>query len=363
MLYCDNDLPGIRNETLTLSNDPARPVPAAPAASSPLRKDGDVTIANAGVVDLYAQMLRIRLIEDAIAARYAEGQMRCPVHLSIGQEAAAVGVSAALRIEDRCFSTHRCHAHYLAKGGDLDRMLAEIHGKETGCLGGRGGSMHLMDADVGMELSVPIVGSSIPLAVGYALADRMDGKDRVSVAYFGDAAVEEGVFHESANFAALRKLAVLFVCENNLFSVYTHLNERQPDRPLEALAQAHGFPGIRCDGNDVEAVLAAAQSAVARARAGEGPTLLVLDTYRWREHCGPNFDDHLGYREPAEWQAWQGRDPVASAHARLRNAGLLDDAAEAALRARIDEEIRLSFDRALAAPLPDPATAGDFVYA
>lgn len=308
-------------------------------------------------------MLRIRLVEERIADRYADGEMRCPVHLSIGQEAAAVGVAAVLRRDDRAFSTHRCHAHYLAKGGDLDAMIAEIHGKATGCLGGRGGSMHLMDVDAGMFLSIPIVGSSIPLAAGSALADRMDGLDRLSVAFFGDAAVEEGVFHESANFAALHRLPVLFVCENNLFSVYTHYSQRQPERPLTRLADAHGFASVQCDGNDVLAVQAAAAAAAARGRAGDGPTLLVLDTYRWREHCGPNFDDHLGYRSPAEWEAWRARDPLTRSASLLQQQGLLDDAAERNMRSQIESEIDAAFARAIAAPLPAPDTVADHLYA
>lgn len=314
-------------------------------------------------LEMYKSVLRIRLVEEAIAERYAENQMRCPVHLSIGQEAAAVGVATALRRDDRCFSTHRCHAHYLAKGGDLPRALAEMHGKETGCLGGRGGSMHLMDVDAGLFLSVPIVGSSIPLATGAALADQMDGVARVNVAFFGDAAVEEGVFHESANFAGLRKMPVIFVCENNSFSVYTPLAERQPQRPLERLAEAHGIHGVRCDGNDVLAVYKAAQEAVARARNGEGATLLVLDTYRWREHCGPNFDDHLGYRSPEEWAAWRARDPVAGQRARLIGSGAMTDADDLALRAEIQSEIDEAFEQAVSAPLPSADTVSEHIYA
>ena len=164
---------------------------------------------------LFREMLRIRMVEEAIADRYAAWEMRCPVHLSIGQEAIAVGVSAALRPDDMVISNHRSHAHYLAKGGDLRRMLAELHGRETGCARGRGGSMHLIDRSVGMIGALPIVAGSIPIGVGVALASRRAGHDRAVVIYVGDAAIEEGVFHESANFASLEKLPVLFVCENN----------------------------------------------------------------------------------------------------------------------------------------------------
>jgi pyruvate dehydrogenase E1 component alpha subunit len=312
---------------------------------------------------LYRAMLRIRLVEEAIAKRYAEQDMRCPVHLSIGQEAAAAGVCHALRNGDRVFSTHRCHAHYLAMNGDCSAMIAEMYGKVTGCIGGRGGSMHLQDPDHGLIASVPIVGGSIPLATGTALSDSLDGNGRVSVAFFGDATLEEGIFHESANFAALRSLPVLFVCENNLYSVYTPLEQRQPDRPLTDIARGHGLTAEAADGNDAEAVLAAATRAIDRARAGSGPTLLVLDTYRWREHCGPNFDNHLGYRTEAEYLAWRARCPLERLRTQLMERGLLSSVADAAMTESLSAEIDAAFDAARAAPLPDAATAALHVYA
>src|SRR5580704_14655173 len=177
---------------------------------------------------LFTAMLRIRLIEEEIAARYAQEKMRCPIHLSIGQEAVAVGVSSVLRRTDQIVTTHRCHAHYLAKGGDLKAMLCELMGREPGCCSGRGGSMHLFDRDAGVLLSLPIVAASIPIGVGAAFAMKRKKQDNVAVIYLGDASVEEGVFHESANFAALRRLPAIFICENNLYSVYTALHDRQP---------------------------------------------------------------------------------------------------------------------------------------
>ena len=308
-------------------------------------------------------MLRIRLVEEGIADRYAEQEMRCPVHLSIGQEASAVGVCSALKHTDRVFSTHRCHAHYLGMDGNLRAMLAEIYGKAAGCIAGRGGSMHLTDPDKGLIASVPIVASSIPLAVGAALSDQIDGSESVSVAFFGDASVEEGVFHESANFASLRKLPVLFVCENNLYSVYTPLDQRQPKRPLTELARAHDMPVATADGNDVAAVFMATQEAVTRARQGGGPTFLLFDTYRWREHCGPAFDNHLGYRTEAEYQAWRGRCPVELQRKDLQGKGLLTPEAEEAWVAELKEEIDAAFDFAKAAPLPSPSQVAAHVYA
>ena len=312
---------------------------------------------------MHRDMLRIRMVEEAIVERYAEQEMRCPVHLSIGQEAAAVGVCHALLHSDRVFSTHRCHAHYLAMDGDLKAMLAEIYGKATGCIGGRGGSMHLTDPAKGMIASVPIVASSIPLAVGSALADQIDGNGNVSVAFFGDASVEEGVFHESANFASLRKLPVLFVCENNLYSVYTALKDRQPPRGLTELARAHAMHSATVNGNDVVAVAEAAQLAVKRARKGEGPSFLLLDTYRWREHCGPAFDNNLGYRTQAEYEEWRLRCPVETSRTRLQAQGLLPTADEASLAAEIKLEIDAAFAFAKSAPLPERSQAADHVYA
>ena len=314
-------------------------------------------------IELYACMQRIRLVEEAISTRYVEQEMRCPVHLSIGQEAAAAGVCLALETRDKVFSTHRSHAHYLSKGGDLRKMLAEIYGKATGCIGGRGGSMHIMDLDVNMVASIPIVGSCIPLAVGSALADSLDGRDNVSIAYLGDASVEEGVFHESANFAKLRDLPVLFVCENNLYSVYTQLHERQPDRPITSLAEAHGIPTYHCDGNDVEEVYCSTLNALKNARSNKGPSFLLLDTYRWLEHCGPNFDNDIGYRTEAEFRIWKNRDPVILYKKNLLKKGILTEEGNVELKCEIQKEITAAFDFAKNSPYPDHSTAINHVYA
>lgn len=312
---------------------------------------------------MHHDMFRIRMVEESIAEHYTEQEMRCPVHLSIGQEATAVGACHALLHTDRVFSTHRCHAHYLAMAGNLKAMLAEIYGKAAGCIGGRGGSMHLSDPAKGLIASVPIVASSIPLAVGTALADQIDGNENVSVAFIGDASVEEGVFHESANFAALRKLPVLFICENNLYSVYTPLKDRQPPRQITELARAHGMSYASADGNDVIEVFKATQGAVERARRKAGPTFLLFDTYRWREHCGPGFDNHLGYRTEAEFATWRSRCPIESNRARLQRQGLLSPADEEAMVTACKLEIDAAFEYAKAAPLPEPSRAADHVYA
>jgi TPP-dependent pyruvate/acetoin dehydrogenase alpha subunit len=322
-----------------------------------------VVEARSSRLSLLRDVLRIRLVEEAIAARYDEQQMRCPVHLSIGQEGVAVGVSHALELRDRVLSTHRAHAHYLAKGGDLRAMIAEIYGRATGCCGGRGGSMHLIDLAVNFLGSTPIVGSSLPVAVGTAFGAWMRDEPIVTVAYLGDGMTEEGVFSESLTFAALKSLPIVFVCENNLYSVYSPLSVRQsPQRDRVAIAAAHGMPASLGDGNDVEAVMRATTTAVARARAGGGPTYLEFETYRWREHCGPNYDNDIGYRTPEEFAAWQARDPLARLRDGVRAEGTTG-ADLAALEADVASEIDAAFAAAMAAPYPDPATALLGLYA
>ncbi len=306
---------------------------------------------------LLAQMIRIRMVEETIAERYGEWEMRCPTHLSIGQEAPAVGVCAALEPRDYVLSSHRAHAHYLAKGGDLAAMIAEIYGRRTGCCGGRGGSMHLIDLDANFLGSAPIVGGSIPVGVGAAFSSWMKGEDRATVVFLGEGATEEGVFAESMNFAAVKSLPVIFACENNFFSVYTSLADRQsPKRDRLLFARSQGLATGTADGNDVEAVRAATAEAVTRARTGGGPTYLEFDTYRWREHCGPNYDNELGYRTVAEFEAWQKRDPIVLLEAKLVSAGELAPSDSDEIRAGIRREIDDAFAHARSAPFPEPDT-------
>ena len=309
-------------------------------------------------------MVRIRMIEEAIAVHYAEQQMRCPVHLSIGQEAAAAGVCSALHANDQVMSGHRSHAHYIAKGGNLNAMIAELHGKETGCCRGRGGSMHLVDLAAGFVGAVPIVGSTIPIATGLAFADRRLNRDRVTVAFLGEAATEEGVFHESVNFATLHKLPIVFVCENNLYSVYSPLNVRQPTgRQVYEVAAGHGIRAHQGDGNNPLAVRALMQEAVAHARRGDGPVFIELMTYRWREHCGPGFDNHIGYRTEAEFLAWKERDPIACFEQQLRTEGQFDEPFAEQTKRTILAEIADAFAAAKAAPLPSATGLFDHLYA
>ena len=297
-------------------------------------------------------MLRIRMIEEAIADLYPDQEMRCPVHLSIGQEAVAVGVCDGLGIDDLVLSGHRSHAHYLAQGGSLPRMLAELYGKSTGCTGGLGGSMHLTDLGAGFLAATPIVGSSVPVAVGAAFAAKVKGNGRLVAVFFGDAAMETGIVHESINFAVVHALPVLFCCENNLYSVYSPMEVRQPShRSIASLAGGHGIRTLVGDGNDVEEVANLADDAYRSIRSGAGPVFLELSTYRWREHCGPNYDNEIGYRSVEEFEAWLSGDPIEV----LAGRGAWDE--RAADVEDIAAEIRSAVEFARKSSFPDPATA------
>ena len=299
---------------------------------------------------LYYQMLRIRMVEEAIVEQYPHQKMRCPVHLSIGQEAVAAGVSYYLKKDDLVVSGHRAHAHYLAKGGSLKKMMAEIYGKATGCCLGRGGSMHLTDKDAGFLCSTPIVGGSIPIGVGAAWAMQLKGKPQLTVIYLGEGATEEGVFAESLNFASLKQLAVLFVCENNLYSVYSPLEVRQSAaRDRVAIARAHGMLVREGDGNDVLDVAACAEWATRAIQEGKGPVFLEFSTYRHREHCGPNFDNHIGYRTEEEFQLYLKQCPLEKYRAQI----ILYEEMAKEIKAEIEE----AFCFAEESPFPvfDPA--------
>jgi len=299
------------------------------------------------------EMIRIRTIEQTIADLYPEGEMRTPTHFSIGQEAVAVGVCAALRRDDVVYSGHRCHAHYLAKGGDLAGMVAELYGRETGCAHGRGGSVHLNDPDAGFIAASAILGQTMAAAVGSALAFRMDGLDRVAVTFFGDGTVEEGIFHESLNFAVVKRLPVLFACENNGYSTHTRLGVRQPANvSIHARAASYGMPSACVDGNDVFAVSSAAREAVERARRGEGPSFLECITYRWREHVGPLWDYDKGYRTKAEVDEWIARCPIKRATERLVAEGTCSADDVARMERDCQEEVDRAVAAAKAAPFP-----------
>jgi pyruvate dehydrogenase E1 component alpha subunit len=293
---------------------------------------------------LLHDMLRIRAVEETIAARYAEQKMRCPTHLSVGQEAVAAAAGAVLRPGDLAVSGHRAHAHYLAKGGDLQAMIAEIYGKATGCSRGKGGSMHLTDESVGFMGSTAIVGGTVPVGVGLAYPMKLNRSDKISCVFLGDAVVETGIFFESVNFAVLKKLPVLFVCENNFYSVYSPMRVRQPEgRAIHRMVAGLGLPAEHGDGNDVRAVYESLRSGVEAIRAGGGPRFYEFDTYRWREHCGPLYDDELGYRPKGELARWQEKDPIVRFSRLLSDEAVVTEGEVAAMRQAIEAEIAQAF--------------------
>jgi pyruvate dehydrogenase E1 component alpha subunit len=316
------------------------------------------------LVDLYRAMLRIRRIEEEIERRYHQDQMKTPIHLVIGQEAAAVGCAAALRDSDLVYSSHRTHGAYLAKGGDLKAMLCEMHCRINGCAGSRGGSMHLIDKRVGMAGTSAIVGGAVPIGVGAALAAQMKGEDRVVVVFLGDATTEEGVTSESLNFAALRQAPVIFFCENNFYSVQSPLATRQPERrDIRRWAEGHELPAVSVDGMNVLTVHDAIGAAVARARRGGGPTFIEAPVYRFRAHGGAGDDSKTGYRPEAERQAWEEVDPIALFGEYLRRIDLLDAPRIEAMERAIAAEIAEAFEFALASPDPAEEDLYRYVYA
>jgi pyruvate dehydrogenase E1 component alpha subunit len=308
-------------------------------------------------------MLRIRIAEEVVGELAENGEARCPCHLGIGQEAVAVGISTHLEPTDRVFGAHRSHAHFLALGGSLLELFAEVLGKEAGASRGMGGSMHLYGRQVGFHGSVPIVGATIPIATGAGLACKMDNSRAVAVSYFGDGAAEEGMLHESLNMAAVMKLPVLYVCENNLFSSHLDIDLRQPQNRISRFADAHDIPARLIDGNDVVAVARAAEELVNRARSGQGPGFLEAVTYRWRGHVGPKEDIDVGiHRRLADLIAWKHRDPIRRLADALVACGALAAAGVAQITGELRQECADALDRARRAPYPPLSNLLEFVY-
>ncbi len=310
-------------------------------------------------VALLREMVRIRLMEERCADLYQAEKIRGFLHLYIGEEAVAVGVMQALGPDDAVVATYREHGHALVRGVSARRIMAEMFGKSAGCSGGRGGSMHLFDAATRFYGGNAIVGGGLPLAVGLALADRMQGRDRVTACFFGDGAVAEGEFHEALNLAALWRLPVLFCCENNLYAMGTALDRAQAEPDLALKAASYRIPARTVDGMDVEAVEHAARAAVEAVRAGNGPHMIEFRTYRFRAHS--MFDPEL-YRTRDEVDQWKARCPIATFEARLRERGALDDDRRAAIAAAASAEVDDAVAFADAAPLEDVATLGRYVY-
>ncbi len=304
-------------------------------------------------------MFVIRTVEETIARMVSSGEVVSPCHLCIGQEAVAAGVCAALSDGDSVWGGHRSHGHYLAKGGSIEALFAEVLGRTTGCSGGRGGSMHLLDLDHGVLGTVPIVAATVPLAAGAALAYKMRGEARVAVSFFGDGAVEEGHVHETLNLAALYRLPIVFVCENNLYSSHLHWTERRRADNLSQAGAFHSVPGVSVDGNDVEAVYNAAAEAVERARSGDGPALIECRTFRWRGHVGSSFDLDVGLNRQGELADWLLKDPISRYEERL---GELGCSSLAATKEIIRREVCDALDAARLGPEPRPERVFESVW-
>jgi len=314
---------------------------------------------------LYETMVRIRLSEESLVEPILTGEVRTPCHLYSGEEAVAAGVCAALKTSDLAFGTHRSHGHYLAKGGSLPEMMAEIFGRATGCCRGRGGSMHLAAPSQGFLGAAPIVAGTVPLAVGAALACSLRRNSGVVVSFFGDGATGEGVLYESLNFAALRRLPVIFACENNYYSTHLPLRECRPHDNIFRSGVPFGVPGRRVDGNDVLAVYEAAQKAVRACRTGAGPVFLEFMTYRLRGHVGPN-DNIQGLRTDirpeAEVDQWRKKDPIPRLEREMKRRGLPAPPRRRRLWERIGREVEEALAFARRSPYPDPAELEYYVH-
>ncbi|MFV0428983.1 MAG: thiamine pyrophosphate-dependent dehydrogenase E1 component subunit alpha [Arachnia sp.] len=305
-------------------------------------------------------MWHIRRFEEAVDDLFARGLMHGTMHLSIGQEASATGSCLALRPDDAITSTHRGHGHTIGKGADLTRMMAELLAKETGYCRGRGGSMHIADVATGNLGANGIVAGGIPIATGAALAYAMRGEDRVVACFFGDGASNEGAFHEALNLAAIWKLPVIFICENNKYGMSFSIEKSVAIENISERAAAYGFPGVTVDGNDIVAVYEAVDAAVQRARAGEGPTLVENITYRWKGHS--KSDKNL-YRTRDEISEWREKDPIVAFERRAVEAGLLSEDDVTEIRGRALEAVKTAVRDANAAPDADPADLTGSVYA
>ena len=305
-------------------------------------------------------MWTIRRFEEAVDDLFARGLMHGTMHLCIGQEASATGACLALRTDDAITSTHRGHGHCIAKGADLTRMMAELLAKETGYCRGRGGSMHIADAATGNLGANGIVAGGIPIAAGAALAFQMRREDRVVACFFGDGASNEGAFHEAVNLAAIWKLPVVFICENNKYGMSFSTEKSMAIENISDRAAASGIPGVTGDGNDLDAVHDAVSTAVARARAGEGPTLVENLTYRWKGHS--KSDKNL-YRTKEEIADWRSKDPILRFEAQVKEAGVLTDEEVQQIRTQAMEQMRDAVRQANAAPDADPSDLLDAVFA
>ena len=306
---------------------------------------------------VYRSLRLIRRTEEEIARIYPSDKIKSPVHLSIGQESVSVGVCDVLNGDDMMSATYRGHAAYLAKGGDLNQMMAELYGKGTGGAGGKAGSMHLVDMKAGVLGMSAVVGTTIPIAAGYAFAMKREGKGRVTASFFGDGATEEGVFSETLNFTALHKLPVLFVCENNGFAIHSPLSNRWATEALCERVRTYGIPTHEVGDADVFTIRQTADGALQAIRNGEGPQFMECKTYRWREHVGPGEDYEDDYRTRDELNPWQDSDAVAATGA------MLDEPERETIDSEVEQQIADAVEFAEQSPWPEPEELFSHVYA
>lgn len=302
-------------------------------------------------ITLYMEMKKIRLTEERIGFKFQEQEMRTPMHLYLGQEAVAVGICQNLVKEDVIYSNHRGHGHYIAKGGSIAKLVAELYNKEGGCSKGRGGSMHIIDNEAGVGLTSSIVSGSVPIATGEAMSFKMNKTKNVAVTFFGDGASEEGCIYESICFAALHKLPVIFVCENNEYAMYTTLDKREPVKDISMKFQGI-LPTVIADGNDVEKTFEVAKEAVDRARRGEGPTFIEFNTYRYANHYETKNGDPLGFRPQEEYDSWKTKCPIQKLENKLMDKNLLSFDKIKDIDNEINSEIDKAFEYAKQSELP-----------
>lgn len=341
------------------------PLPTLGDLADPLKFHEDIDLRGIGqdILEPYLEkMIQIRCVEERIGEGVKSKEVRCPCHLVIGQEAPPTALARYLTPKDKVFGAHRSHAHYLALGGELYPLFCEILGREPGCSKGMGGSMHLIDQKNGFRGSVPIVGATIPIATGAALASSLAGDQSVAVSFFGDGAAEEGVFHESLNLASTHKLPVIFFCENNLFSSHLHINLRQPTDLVSRYAEAHAVPSATIDGNDITLMDEVCKEAVELCRAGKGPVAIEAITYRWRGHVGPSEDNDVGLQRKDDLGVWKQRDPIARLYRSMEAAGMVSGDLEERF-AKYRDAVDRVWNEALNAPFPEESALMDRVYA
>jgi len=314
---------------------------------------------------LYRTMLRIRLCEESLVEPIIKGEMKGPVHLYTGEEAIATGVCAALSRKDYVFGTHRSHGHYLAKGGTLQKLIAEIYGKETGCSKGRGGSMHIIDPEKGMLGAAPIVAGTISLAAGAALASKIKGEQRVSVSFFGDGATGEGVLYESLNFAALKKLPVIFACENNLYSTHLPIRECRPGKHIFGIGIPFGIMSFQVDGNDVLKVYETTKKAVEICKKNRGPVFIEFMTYRLRGHVGADDNvqgTHTDIRPKEEIARWRKKDPIMKFERFLLKKKIFKKEELERIKKKLKDELQDAHIFAKNSPYPNPEELKKYVF-